>query len=72
MADEDSQCRTDQETSGAFDLSEIFLRNLYSHGGLVSPSTPVLKRVITFFPPSAKMVWASLPDLGRLIEPFDG
>ena len=24
MADEDSQRRTDQETSGAFDLSEIF------------------------------------------------
>ena len=24
MADEDSQCRTDQETSGASDLSEVF------------------------------------------------
>ena len=25
MADEDSECCTDQETSGALDLSEIFL-----------------------------------------------
>ena len=61
MADEDGQCCTDQETSGALDLSEIFL-----HGP--ATSTHMVDSAL----PSAKMAWDSSPGLDRLIEPFDG
>ena len=40
--------------------------NLYSHG-LVYPSTPALKKATIWYPPSVRMVWASLPGLVRLI-----
>ena len=46
--------------------------NLYSHGGLVFPSILALRRVTTWYPPSAKMAWDSSPGLARLTEPSVG